>query len=111
MLVAAAAAPLTFGTPCPAPNVTKIDFVEAHSLTLVNSHFDADPVKRFPYHRLPAAAEGVVRSSIWDLSLQTAGFAVAFETDAGGPLHLRRVQPDPRVARHGAYARDRRVGR
>lgn len=82
MLVAAAAAPLTFGTPCPAPNVTKIDFVEAHSLTLVNSHFDADPVKRFPYHRLPAAAEGVVRSSIWDLSLQTAGFAVAFETDA-----------------------------
>ena len=68
-----------FGVPCPPPNQT--DFVEAHSLTLINSHFDDSPVKDYPYHRLPAVAQGVVRSAIWDLSLDTAGFAVAFETD------------------------------
>ena len=79
ILLSLATSCFAHGVPCPPQN--QIDFVEAHDLSLVNSHFDHDPVKSHPYHRLPAAAEGVVRSAIWDLSLQTAGFAVAFETD------------------------------
>ena len=35
-----------------------------------------------PYARLPAAAHGVVTDAVWGLSLQSAGIAVAFESDA-----------------------------
>lgn len=69
-----------FGVPCPSPD--KVDFVEAHELTLVNDYFGHDPVKSGQFHRLPAAAESAVRSTIWSLSLQTAGLAVVFETNA-----------------------------
>ena len=75
MMLAAVAA-----TPC--PNASQVDYVDAHTLKLVGNHFAHDPVKTHQYHRLPASAEGVVRSSIWSLSLQTAGFAVVFETSS-----------------------------
>jgi hypothetical protein len=35
-----------------------------------------------PYARLPSAAHGVVTDAVWSLSLQSAGIAVAFESDA-----------------------------
>ena len=69
------------GPPACPNRTTRIDWFEANTLTLVGSHFDNDPVKNHPYHRLPAAAEGVVRSVVWSLSLDTAGFAVSFLTD------------------------------
>jgi len=34
------------------------------------------------YHRLPRQAEGVVRSSVWNLSKQSAGLSVRFRSDA-----------------------------
>ncbi len=34
------------------------------------------------YHRLPAKAEGVVREPVWNLSRQSSGLSVMFETDA-----------------------------
>lgn len=38
--------------------------------------------RKAPYDRLPAAAEGVVRKEVWDLSRNSAGMAVRFATDS-----------------------------
>src|SRR4051794_35527203 len=37
---------------------------------------------RAPFDRLPAKAEGVVRKAVWDLSRNSAGLCVRFNTDA-----------------------------
>jgi lysophospholipase L1-like esterase len=40
------------------------------------------------FDRLPARAEGVVRSAVWNLSRHSAGMSVRFETDASS-IHVR----------------------
>jgi len=44
--------------------------------------------RKAPFDRLPAAAEGVVRKEVWELSRHSAGMAVRFATDAA-ELHVR----------------------
>jgi hypothetical protein len=56
-----------------------IAWMAATELNIVGRAFNDTPT---PYNRLPAAAEGVVRSAVWGLSLDSAGLFVAFQTDA-----------------------------
>merc|ERR1712054_746507 len=57
-----------------------LDWIEATSLTLVNGRYFSNMTD--PYFRLPGEAQAKVRPIIWDLSTNSAGLAVAFETKA-----------------------------
>ncbi|MBN2508422.1 MAG: SGNH/GDSL hydrolase family protein [Verrucomicrobia bacterium] len=52
---------------------------------------------RAPFDRLPAKAEGVVRSAVWELSRHSAGLCVRFVTD-GSEIHARWVLTSSRLA-------------
>jgi lysophospholipase L1-like esterase len=54
-------------------------------------------LRKAPYDRLPAAAEGVVRKEVWDLARHSAGIAVRFATDAA-ELHARYRLTSERLA-------------
>ena len=60
----------------PAPNLT---WVDVRTLGLEGSGWTD---KASFYDRLPARAKGVVRDVVWDLSHNSAGLCVHFETDA-----------------------------
>jgi lysophospholipase L1-like esterase len=45
-------------------------------------------VRKAPFDRLPAAAEGVVPAPVWSLSRQSAGIAARFQSDATA-VHVR----------------------
>ena len=53
--------------------------------------------RKAPYDRLPAAAEGVVRKEVWDLSRDSAGIAVRFASDAPA-IHVRYRVTDGNLA-------------
>ena len=50
-----------------------------------------------PFDRLPARAESVVREPVWNLSRQSAGLLVRFETDAPA-IHARYALTSDRLA-------------
>jgi hypothetical protein len=50
-----------------------------------------------PYDRLPAKAEGVVRSAVWNLSRNSAGMHVRFVTD-GTTIHARWAVTSSKLA-------------
>ena len=61
--------------------------VEGRAFTDTENYFD----------RLPARAKGVVRDAVWNLSRQTSGMSVRFETDATA-IYLRCALLNPRLA-------------
>mmetsp|Transcript_94466 Transcript_94466/g.305642 ORF Transcript_94466/g.305642 Transcript_94466/m.305642 type:complete len:375 (+) Transcript_94466:185-1309(+) len=63
---------------CIGPSVG-LTWVEAEKLSLIGQHFQNLPSR---YARLPREAQSKVRDAIWGLSLDSAGLAVAFESNA-----------------------------
>ena len=58
-----------------------ITWTPAYELNVVNRAFPSS-VLPGPYHRLPSAAQGVVRPVIWGEGLDSAGLAAAFTTSS-----------------------------
>ena len=67
-----------------------MEWVPATSLLLEGRGFPSSQLQT-PFDRLPAAAKGVVRDPVWELSLHSAGMCVRFEvgskTPPGPPPH------------------------
>jgi lysophospholipase L1-like esterase len=79
-LAAAVATPCLVRTPLPAALLPR----ELHWTDVAPWRLEgrAFAERKAPYDRLPAAAEGIVRKEVWELSRHSAGIAVRFATDA-----------------------------
>jgi hypothetical protein len=77
----ATAAPPRHRAQEPPSTAATITWTPAEDLTVVNRAFSPD-VLPGPFARLPAAAQRVVRAPVWSLSLDSAGLAIGFSTDA-----------------------------
>jgi len=58
-----------------------LNWIDATELGLCGSGFPPSD-KPYPYSRLPVAAKNVVRTAVWDLSLDSAGMFVSFQSNA-----------------------------
>ena len=75
-------------------NPDPISWHDARTLTIEGQGWTET---KAPYDRLPAAAEGVVRTPVWRLSRHSSGIAVRFLTDAPA-LHVRWTLTSDRLA-------------
>jgi lysophospholipase L1-like esterase len=78
-LAAAAAAPFALPTVRRQDPPAELAWTDVVDWPIEGRAFAA---RKAPYDRLPAAAEGVVRKEVWDLSRNSAGMAVRFATDS-----------------------------
>ncbi|MCH2160357.1 MAG: SGNH/GDSL hydrolase family protein [Phycisphaerales bacterium] len=76
------------------PAIAQITWADAGDL-LVEGRGFSDCAR--PYDRLPARAEGLVRNPVWNLSRDSAGIVVRFQTDAP-EIHARWTLTDPKLA-------------
>ena len=68
---------LIFGT----VGASRVSFVPATTLSVLGMGFDHQ-VTPTPFSRFPSESEGTIRSDVYDLSLNSAGVAIEFATDA-----------------------------
>lgn len=68
-------APLSIAAPSAAAGA--VIWTPGTELTILGRAFNESSLPG-PYHRLPSAAQGVVRAAVWDLSLDSAGLLIGF---------------------------------